>query len=117
MARLREIFEVQHETVSRWLKRWESEGLTGLMDEARSGCPSKLEETDVDFLIQAIHENPHQLTVAHDKLQEKTGKQVSRDTLKRELKKSAIPISVAASLASINGMKVSLNETAKFSTG
>ena len=88
MARLRELFEVQHETVSRWLHRWESEGITGLMDEARSGCPPKLEAGDVNILMKAIKQNPHQLTMARDQLQAQTGKKVSRDTLKRILKKT-----------------------------
>jgi len=35
MARIRELFEVQHETVSRWVHRWEAEGLVGLFDQER----------------------------------------------------------------------------------
>lgn len=88
MTRLRELFEVQHETVSRWLKRWESEGITGLMDESRSGCPLKLEAEEVELLMKAIKKNPHQLKMAQDQLQAEMGKIVSRDTLKRTLKKT-----------------------------
>lgn len=88
MARLRELFEVQHETVSRWLQRWEAEGITGLMDETRSGCPEKLDDSDVDILMAAIKKNPHQLKMAQEQLQTKTGKVISQDTLKRTLKKT-----------------------------
>lgn len=88
MARLRELFEVQHETVSRWLQRWESEGLTGLMDETRSGCPQKLDDADIEHLMKAIKKNPHQLKMAQEQLQIKTGKVISQDTLKRALKKT-----------------------------
>ena len=69
MARLRELFEVQHETVSRWLQRWESEGLTGLMDGTRSGCPQKLDDKDVELVMKAIKKNPHQLKMAQEQLQ------------------------------------------------
>ncbi len=113
MARIRELFEVQHETVSRWVQRWEAEGLVGLLDQERSGRPPILDEKAVQILIDAVNENPHQLKHAHDHLQEKTGQVVSRDTVKRVLKKSLMSTSVAASLASTNGMKPPLNGIVK----
>lgn len=105
MARIHELFEVQHETVSRWLQRWQSEGLTGLLDQERSGRPPILDDTDVAVLLEAIHRNPHQIKVARDELCEKTGKPVSRDTVKRTLKKTLMSISVVASLADTNGTR------------
>ena len=87
MTRIHGLFEVQHETVSRWLQRWQSEGLTGLLDRGRSGRPPILDDTDVGVLLEAIDRNPHLIKVARDGLFEKTGKPVSRDTVKRTLKK------------------------------
>lgn len=113
MTRLHELFEVQHETVSRWMQRWQSEGLVGLLDQERSGRPPILNEAEVRILLDEINRNPHQLRVAQDQLLDKTGKSVSRDTLKRTLKKSLIAISVAASLANTNAIKPYLNEIAR----
>ncbi len=78
---------MQHETVSRWLQRWQSEELTGLLDQGRSDRPPMLDDTDVAVLLEATNRNPHPIKVARDGLFEKTGKPVSRDTVKRTLKK------------------------------
>lgn len=38
---LANIFEVDRDTISDWLKRWEESGVEGLSDAARSGRPPK----------------------------------------------------------------------------
>lgn len=87
MSTLCKLFEVQHETVSRWCERWETEGITGLFDQERSGRPTTLNETEARQFIGRVDRNPHQINLAHAQLQQETGKVVSRDTLKRLLKK------------------------------
>ena len=87
MSVLCQLFEVQHETVSRWCQRWETEGLTGLFDQGRSGRPMILSEEEAQQFIDNVDDNPHQIKIAHEQLHQKTGKIVSRDTLKRILKK------------------------------
>ena len=87
MSTLCKLFEVQHETVSRWCKRWETEGIVGLLDQERSGRPMSLNETEARQFIENVDKNPHQINLAHAQLQQETGKVVSRDTLKRLLKK------------------------------
>ena len=87
MSTLCKLFEVQHETVSRWCERWETEGVTGLLDQERSGRPTALNETEARQFIDSVDKNPHQINLAHAQLQQETGKVVSRDTLKRLLKK------------------------------
>lgn len=113
MTQLKALFEVQHETVSRWLKRWDSEGVVGLLDDRRSGRPTLLDENDVELLKKEVGENPHQLAMAHERLQQETGKTVSRKTVKRALKKTIISTSVAANLADTNEMKPYLSGTSK----
>jgi len=113
MTQLKALFEVQHETVSRWLKRWDAEGIVGLLDDERSGRPTLLDESDVELLKKEVGENPHQLGMAHDHLQQSTGKTVSRKTVKRALKKTIISTNVAASLANTNEMKPCLSGTSR----
>ncbi|HPE62106.1 MAG TPA: helix-turn-helix domain-containing protein [Thiolinea sp.] len=87
MAQISEWLDVQHETVSRWLKHWEAEGRVGLLDAPRSGRPPLLSEAEADQFIGYIDENPHQLKAAMARMQEETGKEASPDTFKRLLKK------------------------------
>ena len=94
IAWLSGLFEVQHETVSSWLDKWEAEGLMGIYDCPRSGRPARFTaREEIDFLGY-IDANPHQLKAAAARLVEKTGKEASLDTFKRILKKAPMPGSV-----------------------
>lgn len=87
-ARLSELFESQHETVSSWLGKWETEGLIGLYDCPRSGRPTRFTSREQAAFLDYIAENPHQPKAAAARLQEETGKEASLDTFKRILKKA-----------------------------
>ena len=41
IEQLSDIFDVDRDTVSEWLNRWEVKGVNGLMDAQRSGRPRK----------------------------------------------------------------------------
>ena len=87
IARLSELFESQHETVSSWLDKWEAEGLIGLYDCPRSGRPARFTVEEQSVFLGYIDENPHQPKAAAARLLEETGKKASLDTFKRVLKK------------------------------
>lgn len=87
IARLGELFEAQHETVSSWLDKWETEGLIGLYDCPRSGRPARFTVEEQAVFLGYIDENPHQPKAAAARLLEETGKEASLDTFKRVLKK------------------------------
>jgi len=88
IARLSELFETQHETVSSWLGKWETEGLIGLYDCPRSGRSARFTDEEQVIFLGYIDENPHQAKTATARLQEETGKKASLDTFKRVVKKS-----------------------------
>ena len=90
---IRDILGVKRDTVSTWLSQWEKDGIEGLQDKPREGRPSLLNESELAVLQQLVEEHPHQLTVLHAKFQDKTGKVVSQDTLRRALKKTATVVS------------------------
>jgi transposase len=87
IARLSELFEAQHETVSSWLDKWETEGLVGLYDCPRSGRPARFTVGEQAAFLGYIDENPHQPKAAAARLLDQTGKEASLDTFKRILKK------------------------------
>ncbi|MGV6809866.1 MAG: hypothetical protein ACWA5U_08320 [bacterium] len=77
----------------------------------RSGRPTLLDEDNITLLKSAISNNPHQLGMAHEHLQQETGKAFSRHTVKHALKKTTLSTSVAARLANTNAMKPYLSGT------
>lgn len=86
---LSDIFDVQADTITRWIGRWNQDGIKGLFDGDRSGRPPILDEADCDRLQTLITECPQSLQQVTQTLREKTGKCPSTDTVKRVLKKNA----------------------------
>ena len=77
VSRLSELFETQHETVSSWLSKWETEGGIGLYDCPRSGRPTRFTEDEKATFLSYIGENPHQAKAAAARLLEETGKKAN----------------------------------------
>lgn len=84
---LSDIFSVQRDTVSRWLKRWDTHGLTGLYDDNRPGRPPILDHQDRQRLVSLVKASPQSLQQVAIQFTQETGKQPSIYTLKRALKK------------------------------
>ena len=85
-------------SVNHWVKRFQSEGVDGLHIKDGRGRKAILQnDTDLCAVRLAVQANAEQslrgivlwqrLSLAQDKLQEELGKQFSRTTLKRFLKK------------------------------
>lgn len=75
------------DSVSSWLKSWETEGIRGLYDLPRSGAPPKLTEPDIEIIGEFIKEYPNSPKIILAKSIEKTGKNFSMSSLKRIVKK------------------------------
>ena len=91
VAKLCELFEAQHETVSSWLDKWEAEGLMGIYDCPRSGRPPRLTVDEQAAFLGHIDESPHQPKAAAATLLKETGKEASLETFRRILKKMPMP--------------------------
>lgn len=87
LSQLAEVFEVNRNTISQWIDDWETFGLIGLYDKAKSGRPTIFSAAEVEQFRQYIDENPHQPKSAMARLEAETGKVASDDTYKRNLKK------------------------------
>jgi transposase len=81
-------FEVSRQTVSTWFDSWDSHGIGGLYENARSGHPMSLSEEDVQFAMNLIEQEPRSTKAVVAALEEQRGKKVCIETIKRTLKKA-----------------------------
>lgn len=77
------VCKADRDTVSSWLKAWETQGIRGLYDLPRSGAPPKLTESDIEIIGKFIKEYPNSPKIILAKSIEKTGKYFSMSSLKR----------------------------------
>ena len=90
MDEIAQIYQVHRDTVSSWIGRWEASGIDGLSDQPRSGGPPKLNEQEQELAQELIRAHPHSPKMALALLTEKTGKTISRSTLKRIVKRAGL---------------------------
>jgi len=87
IAEIASVCKVSRNSVSSWLKAWETEGIRGLYDLPRSGAPPKLTEPDIEIIGKFIKEHPNSPKIILAKSIEKTGKNFSMSSLKRIVRK------------------------------
>jgi transposase len=84
---LADIFDVDRDTMSQWINNWECSGIVGLSDHAKPGRPPTMSAQEEEQALKIILEMPQQVKAAIPKIAVQLGKQVSRDWVKRLLKK------------------------------
>jgi len=78
-----QIYQVHRDTVSSWLDHFAQSGVDGLRDKPRSGSPPKLDAHEKEVAKALLKTHPNAPKVVLAQLTEKTGKSISRSTLKR----------------------------------
>lgn len=90
------------DTVIRWLKRYQAEGVNGLNDAPQPGRPTKISQAYRTELLAAVRRRPRSLDLPFslwtlqrlvDYLAERTGVRVVLETLRQVLKKEGIVLS------------------------
>ena len=90
------------QTVRRWIKRYNAEGVNGLADAPRPGAPAKVTPEYCERLLNIVRQRPRALeqpyslwTLARlaDFMAEETGMRVSAVTVRRILKAGGIVLS------------------------
>lgn len=90
------------ETVRRWMKRYQAEGVHGLYDAPRSGAPSKVTDAYEQQLLKVVRQRPRALDLPYsmwtlqrlaDYMAEQTGIRVEAETVRLHLKASDIVLS------------------------
>lgn len=98
-AEIAEIVRSDEQTVRRWIKRYQKQGLEGLYDAPRPGGPRKLSDEQLAELLEAARHPPSELglpfsrwTVAHlaDYATTRFGIKVNPETIRLRLKTAGI---------------------------
>jgi transposase len=101
-AAIAQIVRESEETVRRWLKRYQAEGIEGLRDQHRGGRPATVTETYREQLLAAVRRRPRSLGQPYslwtlqrlaDYLAEETGIRVGYETVRLYLKAAGIVLS------------------------
>jgi transposase len=77
-----DLFEVDRDTVSRWLDNWNERGFEGLSDEARSGRPRTLDAEQENRARAIALDEPRQIKLGLARIQETFGIERSLDWLR-----------------------------------
>jgi transposase len=87
IEQIADIYEVDRDTVSLWLRAWEQDGSAGLGDQPGRGRKPLLNEKEQAQACQIVARDPRRLKRHLPAIEQKTGKKISVDTLKKILKK------------------------------
>ncbi len=97
-----QIVRESEETVRRWLKRYQAEGIAGLRDRHRGGAPAKVTGAYREQLLYAVRRHPRSLGQPYslwtlqrlaDYLAEQTGIRVEDETVRLHLKAADVVLS------------------------
>lgn len=87
LQEIAKILGTNYVSVSKWISRYKSEGISGLRTRPGRGRPSILDtERDAEQIIAKVHQERQRLNLAKDELEANLGKSFSLMTLKRFLK-------------------------------
>jgi transposase len=101
-AVIAEIVRVDEETVRRWMKRYQAQGLEGLYDVPRTGARVKVTEAYRQLLLHVVRYRPRSLEQPFsmwtlqrlaEYLAEQTGIRVEAETIRLHLKAGGIVLS------------------------
>jgi transposase len=81
------IVDCHRVTVSRWIDQWGERGIDGLLESNGRGRKPRLDEHEEKQVLEWLDEDPRNLARLLAKIESGLGKSVSRDTLKRLLKR------------------------------
>jgi transposase len=84
------IYQVDRDTVSTWIRKWEHDWPASLHDKPRSGRPPKLTPEAQTLAIAYIKDEPRSLKQVVERLTDKTAKRLSISSLKRLAKRARL---------------------------
>ena len=82
------IHQIGRDAIRQAYDRWEQKGVVGLFDEEKPGRPRSLTEKEAARGEELLKADPRSLKTAQSLLEEESGKNVSRATFKRAMKRA-----------------------------
>ena len=95
VGQLQDLFEVDRDTASLWIKHYEQSGLEGLLTRPRPGRNPIYTDDEIQQLKGLVDEDPRRIKAAQAAL-EAAGKPSCLDTVRRALKKGSATPGTAA---------------------
>lgn len=94
VSEIAKIFECHEHTVRTTLKRWENRGLGGLWEAKGRGAKPKWQESDLEYVITCIEEDPRTYNSKQlaKKLKQEKLVDLSGDRLRKLLKKKGLSL-------------------------
>lgn len=91
VAELAKLYQVRTHTVRAWMDSWEQKGIAGLQIAVGRGRKAAIQPSNTELVAQIKQElsvNPQRLEQVGAQINQKTGLSLSKDQLKRFIKKS-----------------------------
>lgn len=91
VSELAQLYQVRTHTIRAWMDRWEQMGIAGLQIASGRGRKAVIQLSNTLLVAQITQElqvNPQRLEQVGAQINKKTGLSLSRDQLKRFIKKS-----------------------------
>lgn len=83
ISEIADLLRVTRLTVSKWLDRWKTGGVSSLEDAPRSGAPTKLNPQQQEQALALLDKHPHSPKIVLQQIHQETGQKISADTLAR----------------------------------
>jgi transposase len=80
---LADIFDLDRDPMSQWIKNWECSGILGLSEHANSGRPPPMSWQEAAQALKSILESPQHVKAARPNIYAQLGTEVRRDGIKR----------------------------------
>jgi transposase len=80
------IYDVDRDTVSGWITKWEQNGFDSLADKPLAGRPPTLTAEEQELVLQLVAQEPRRIKRVAGEIERQTGKRVSADAIKRIVK-------------------------------
>ena len=88
ISKITEIVGVCRQSVSQWIRMWDSVGIMGLIERHRSARPRKLNVTQEIEAVEKVKKNPRSIKKVLAEMADKTGISICFDPLRRICKKA-----------------------------
>lgn len=83
---IEEILDIHYNSVYKWVKRYQANGIEGLKDKPGRGRNSIIDENDIEKIEKLVNKNPRRINSVLPEIITELGKSMSQWTVKRALK-------------------------------